>query len=176
MDTQIICPSDKSVHCVVPSSLPICFAIIQHLPKLKDGKEITNCFTNRLQTAESEHSAEENETLRREFKHVLRQFNDEYKCSKLWDDAVRQIAKRLGENTHEQVNIINMAFDRAIMELNEKRQIFIADIKHHFEKEKDNVEREKYKRKKYLEDVYESFSELKKADRKLPSLDYEKLF
>lgn len=69
-----------------------------------------------------------------------------------------------------------MSFDKAIIHLNEKRSKLISDLKHMYEKEKSNVEREKYKRKKHLDEINEVYSELKKADKKIFNLDNEKVF
>lgn len=173
---KVVCPSDKQSHNVVISTLPLCYAIIQHLPKIKESKEFKGCLINRLKTAESEHPFDENENIRKEFKSVLKQFTEEYKRSKLWDDAVKQLGKKLSENCHEQVSSINMAFDKAILFLNEKRQRLISELKTAYEKENKNIEREQYKRKKHLDEVHESYSELKKAEKKLNSMNNDKLF
>ena len=69
-----------------------------------------------------------------------------------------------------------MAFDKAIVSLNEKRQRLISEIKHMYEKEQVNVDKEKYVRKKRLEEVLEIYNELKKADKRIFNLDNEKLF
>jgi hypothetical protein len=69
-----------------------------------------------------------------------------------------------------------MAFDKTIMNLNEKRQRLISEIKLMYQNEKDNIQKEKYKRKKHLDEVCEIYSELKKADKRVFSMDYEKVF
>ena len=49
-------------------------------------------------------------------------------------------------------------------------------MKRQLDKEKDNIEREKYKRKKHLEEINEVYNELKKANKRIHSLDDQKLF
>lgn len=101
MQTQIICPSDNIVHKVIPSSLPIWYIIIQHLPKSKEGRDITTWYTNRLPTAASDFSNEESEKYRKDFRHLLKQFTEEYRSSKHWEETIRQVEKR---HTGKEIN------------------------------------------------------------------------
>lgn len=86
---EVTCPSDKLTHNVVVRSLPLCFAIIQHLPNNKRSKEFSGALITRMQTAESEKINDDQ--IRNEFKSVYKRASEEYKRSRLWDEAVRQV-------------------------------------------------------------------------------------
>jgi len=84
------------------------------------------------------------------------------------------VGKRLEENLHEQITNINICFDNISMALSKKRQALISELKEHCELEKTNIEKEKYKRKKRLDRLFEVYIDLKKAD-KTHDMDYQKV-
>ena len=94
MSTQIICPIDSLTHKIVPSSLPIWYAIMQHLPKQRDAKDFTTWHTNRLPTATSDFSNEESDKLKKEFRSILKHYTDEYRWSKHWEETLKLLEKR----------------------------------------------------------------------------------
>lgn len=87
----VVCPSDKITHKVVIPSLPICFQIIQFMPKTNESKEHSTGLFHRMQTAETEGS-QNNEDIRAEFKSVFKQATEEYKRSRLWDETIKQVS------------------------------------------------------------------------------------
>jgi hypothetical protein len=89
IEKQIVCPSDKTTHIVSVQSLPYCYAIMQHLPGIKESKEFGAAFFNRMPNLPLEKQTDEN--IRNEFKSVFKHASDEYKRSRLWDDVVRQV-------------------------------------------------------------------------------------
>jgi len=89
-----MCPSHKTSHYVVVETLPLCYAIMQNIPTIRKSKEFAGSHSNRLKTAESE-ATTTNEDIKGEFKYVLKQATDEYKLSRIWEDAVKQVSQSL---------------------------------------------------------------------------------
>ena len=76
-EKQIVCPSDNIIHTVVLQSLPLCFAIMQHLPGVKESKEFAAAFLKKGLGGPAKNS--DNESIRKEFKSVFKKATEEYK-------------------------------------------------------------------------------------------------
>ena len=73
----VICPCDKISHNVVIQTLPICFAILQFLPGVKESKEFSGMFGNKTPPLPAKNI--EDESIRKEFKLVFKKATEEYK-------------------------------------------------------------------------------------------------
>ncbi|CAI2387586.1 unnamed protein product [Moneuplotes crassus] len=174
MERVVICPSDQSTHNVVVQNLPLCFAILQHLPGVKESKEFGGMFKDKALPVPNEKV--DLDSVRKEFKLIFKKATDEYKKCKFWDETIKKVSKRNDENLHEQITNINICFDNIAMSLSKKRQALIAELRSKFEEEKSNIDKEKYKRKKRFDKIQEIYTDMKRADKKIHSMDYQKVF
>lgn len=91
----IVCPNDSIKHNVVIKNLPLCFAILQHLPGVKESKEFGALFKNGVPPLPGVSSELEN--IRQEFKSIFKKATDEYKKCKFWDDTIKMVRNALDD-------------------------------------------------------------------------------
>lgn len=87
----IVCPSCKTKHRVNIPSLPLCYAIFQHLPGVKQSVEFQSALLKRIPGPQNNGIGSDDETLRVEFKNVFKVATEELKKSRHWDDVVKQV-------------------------------------------------------------------------------------